>query len=439
MNGCIKVIGGNKLQGTVIPIPNKNSIVAALPACILSDNTITYKNVPNSTDVQKILEMLQLLGAEVDDKDYNNLKINCKNVNSYKIDSVLGNQIRASILFVGPLLARFGKAKVPLPGGCVLGKRSIATHIDAFKQMDVDVVIRDNYACFTVPKKLKKRYSVWQCEASVTSTENVVMYASGISSDITLTDAASEPHVGDLMLLLKSMGAGISGIGSNCLRILGNTNLKGTTFIPRPDFVDISGYIVAAAITGGKIRVKDSNVPDIMDGIISWFKKFNVAISKSGNDILIEGSSRLSTENLDDSFPLASENLPKFVPRPWPGFPVDVLPIVATLACKSKGRILLQNWMYENGLEFVTNLNDMGANIFICDPQRVIISGPVKFKGGEISSPGVIQACMAIFLASLTDPATTTIYGINILKRRYPNLFEVYKSLGANIQVLESC
>ena len=436
MNGCIKVTGGNKLKGSVTPIANKNSIVAALPACILSDKTITYKNVPKSSDVQKTLEMLNLLGAAVDDRDFNNLKINCKNLNSYKIDPVLGSQIRASILFVGPLLARFGRAKIPLPGGCVLGKRSISAHIDAFKKAGVSVEASEKYVEFIAPKKLKKLYRIWQCEASVTSTENMVMYAAGTLAEFTIIDAASEPHVCDLLLLLQNMGAETFGRGSNRLVISGKRNLGSATFTPGPDFVDISGYIVAAALTGGEITIKDSNIPDIVDGILSWFEKFNIEIVRQKNDILVKGPTDLSIEGTKGDFPLAGEDLPKFVPRPWPGFPVDVLPVVAALACKAKGRILLQNWMYESGLEFAKNLNELGADIFMCDPQRIIVNGPVKFKGGEVASPGVIQACMALFLASLADPVVTEIHGVNILKRRYPDLFDTYRNLGADIEVI---
>jgi len=435
VNGTIKVMGGNKLQGIATPIPNKNSIVAALPACILSSGTITYKNVPKSTDVEKILKMLKLLGAEVEDGDFNNLKITCKNIHSYKVDSVLGNQIRASILFAGPMLARFGKAQIPLPGGCVLGKRAISAHIDAFQKAGVIVKVHRDFVELTAPSKPKKEYCIWQCEASVTATENIVMYASGINSEITVIDAASEPHICDLMNLLQDMGARITGLGSNRLKILGRSKLNSAVFIPKPDFVDIAGYIVAAAVTEGEIVIKNGNIPDIMDGILAWFEKFGIFIIKDKKNLLVKGPFNLSINN-KGGFPLAGGTLPKFVPRPWPGFPVDVLPVMATLACKCNGRILLQNWMYESGLEFAKNLNEMGANIFMCDPQKIIVEGPVKFNGGEISSPGVIQACMAIFLASLADSATTVIHGVDILKRRYPDIFNIYKKLGADIEVL---
>jgi len=436
MNGTIKVMGGNKLQGSVVPIANKNSLVAVLPACILSDETIIYRNVPESTDVVKILEMLRLLGAGVDDSDFGNLKINCKNISSYRVDPVLGGQIRASILFVGPLLARFGRAEVPLPGGCVLGKRAISAHIDAFQKAGVKVEIKDGFAEFTAPERLSKEYRIWQVEASVTSTENVSMYAAGISSEVTVIDAASEPHVCDLVAMLENMGARIEGSGSNRLKITGRSKLGPAVFNPRPDFVDIAGYIVASAITNGDILIKGGNIPDVVDGLLLWFEKFNVEVLRRGKDLIARGFYKNSAGIVDRGFPLAGDSLPKFVPRPWPGFPVDVLPVIAILACKSYGRVLLQNWMYESGLEFVKDLNDMGANIFICDPQRVIVEGPIKFKGGEVFSPGVIQACMAIFLASLADPVVTTIHGIDILKRRNPHLFDIYKDLGANIEIL---
>lgn len=434
MEESIVVRGGNRLVGTVTPVPNKNSIVAALPACILSKDVVTYRNVPKSTDVVMILEMLKSLGAKVDDKDFNNLQINCRDVNSYEVDMELGSKIRASILFAGPLLSRFGKAKIPLPGGCQLGERSLASHIDSFRKAGVKAKVTKTYIYFEkagAPSDL-----IWQAEASVTSTENVALFASGIADRITIIDAASEPHVCDLLNLLSSMGAGIEGIGSSKIIVSGRAHLRGSVFVPGPDFIDIAGYIVAAALTFGEIRIKDSNIPQIMNGIIEWFRKFNVTINKDGEDLVAIGPEQLSIDLKDGGFPMASSNLPKFVPRPWPGFPVDALPIVVALSCKLDGRILIHNWMYETGLEFVKSLNLLGGNFQILDSQKVIASGPMDLKGGRVESPGVIQGCMALFLASLADRVETAISGVGILKRRNPYIFDIYKKLGADIRVL---
>ncbi len=431
----IIVKGGNKLVGTVTPIPNKNSIVAALPAAMLSDQDVIYKNLPDTKDVEKILVLMESLGAVVTDNGEGTKTINCKNLHSFEVDTEIGGQFRGSLMFVGPLLARFGQAIIPLPGGCELGMRSIEAHLDVFQKVGVTVGRMGDKVHFVAPKKIEKEYKVWQVEASVTATENFAMYAAGTKSKFELIDAASEPHVTDLLKLLVDMGAIIDGAGSNKLAIKGTNSFVKADFVPRPDFIDITGTIVATAITDGEVRIKGANIPDMVDGIINWYKMFNIDIKKDGKDLVVSvGEGGLEIDVHKQGFPMAAPNLPKLYPRPWPGFPVDAIPPMAVLASKSRGRLLLMNWMYESGLDFVRELNSMGADILMMDPQRIIINGPINFKGGRVTTPAVIQACKAIFLAALADPVTTEIFGVDILKRRYPNIFEVYKKLGANIE-----
>jgi UDP-N-acetylglucosamine 1-carboxyvinyltransferase len=436
MSGIIRVTGGNKLIGEVTPIPNKNSIVAALPAALLSSEDVIFKNVPATSDVEKILQLMKMLGASIEES-VGTVKINCKNLTTYKVDMAIGGQFRGSLMFVGPLLARFGKAEVPMPGGCELGMRSIEAHVDVFRAVGVKVERIGDYVRFEVPKKKENNYRVWQIEASVTATENFAMYAAGTNASFELIDAACEPHVVDVLNLLTDMGAGIEGAGSNRIKISGVGKFKKAEFTPQPDFIDICGLIVAAAVTDGKITLKGANIPDIVDGLIKWFVMFNIDIKRAGNDLVVSvGKGGLEVDVNKEGFPLAAPNLPKLYPRPWPGFPVDAIPMMATLASKSKGRLLLKNWMYESGLDFVRELNQMGADIMMMDPEKIIINGPVKFKGGTVTTPSVIQACKAIFLAALSDKVTTTIYGVDILRRRYPNIFEVYSRLGAKIELL---
>ncbi|TRZ54049.1 UDP-N-acetylglucosamine 1-carboxyvinyltransferase [bacterium] len=434
MNGVLKITGGRKLVGTVMPIPNKNSLVAVLPAAILTDETMVYKNVPSTSDVTKILQILNLLGAEVDQSVGGELKINCSGVSSYKVDPVLGGQFRASLMFAGPLLARFGVAEIPLPGGCVLGMRSIAAHLDVFKKAGVTFEYIDGFVRFKKSKNSEKKYDVWQIEASVTGTENLVMLAAGSGATYVLIDAACEPHVCELLRMLVGMGARIEGIGSNRLIIKGNKKLNGTTFEPGPDPIDIAGLIVAAAVTDGKIRIKGANIDEIVNGMINWFEIFNIKIERDGADLVVSRNGELKIDVENSGVPVAAPGLPKLYPRPWPGFPVDAIPVMAVLASKTKGRLLLKNWMYESGFDFVRELNAMGADIFVSDPERIIINGPVKFKGGVVMSPGVIQSCKAIFIAALCDSVTTEIHGVDILRRRYPDVFETYTSLGALIE-----
>lgn len=434
MAESVKVVGGHHLVGEVTPVPNKNSILAALPACLLTNEDVYYHNVPKSADVIKMLEMLKLLGASVDDSDFNNIKINCSNVNSYKVDKVLGSAIRASIMFAGPLLARFGICEIPVPGGCVLGKRSISAHIDSFSKVGVEInFIEDDYVRFTAPKSIQPSYFVWQFESSVTGTENVLMYCAGVSSQFELLSCACEPHVYELEEFLMNMGAQIQGAGSNRLLVKGTKSLKGAHFTPGPDFVDIAGLCVAAAITKGNIKIKGGNIKRISAGIVDAISKFGVKITEDGQDLIVNGDCELYIDLKDSGMPLATNDLPKFVPKPWPGFPVDALPAIVVLACKTNGRLLVQNWMYETGLDYVRELNALGANIFVNDTQRVIVSGPVKFKGGKVMVPGMIEGAKAVFLASLCDEATTIIEGVEVLKRRYTNMFDLYRGLGADI------
>lgn len=432
----IRVIGGNKLTGEVVPIANKNSIVAALPASILVKGKTIYKNVPKSTDVDKILSILKDLGAKIDDKNYDHLIVDCTGVNKWEIDSPASKKFRGSIMFAGPLLARFGKAKIPLPGGCVLGKRSIASHVDVFTECGVKSYYESDNVVFKVSKHLKKA-RVWQLEASVTATENFAMFAAGSNGKFELIDAACEPHVTEILTLLNNMGAKVYGFGSNKILIEGNKLLKETVYVPGPDVIDIVGYIVAAALTKGKITILNSNIPDVVDGIVQYLSKFNIKIDRKDNDLIVDGSKPLRVDLKNSGMPLAGDDLPKFSPRPWPGFPVDALPQIVSLGCKLNGRILIQNWMYESGLEFSRELSSMGADIFICDPQRIIVSGPAKLKNSEVYPPNVIQAIMAIFLVALSDPVETIINNAEYLLRRYPNIVKDYQKLGAKIEVLE--
>ncbi len=435
MQEVIRVTGGVKLRGEVRPIPNKNSIVAALPAALLSEMPVVFKETPNTSDVAKILELMRLMGAEVEADGKGEVKVCCKNLNTYKVDEKIGGQFRGSLMFVGPLLARFGKAEVPMPGGCELGMRSIEAHVDVFEKVGVKVERVGAMVRFTAPRKLEKRYKVWQIEASVTATENFAIYAAGVEAEFELIDAASEPHVTDVLNLLSDMGAKISGVGSNHLIIGGVKKHKQAIFTPRPDFIDICGLIVAAAVTDGKIKILGANIPDIVDGLINWYEMFNVKIDRIGKDLVVSvGKGGLEVDVRKQGFPLAGANLPKLYPRPWPGFPVDAIPPMAVLASKSRGRLLLMNWMYESGLDFVREMNQMGADILMMDPAKIIINGPVKFKGGNVTTPSVIQACKAIFLAALADKAVTTIAGVEILKRRYPSVIETYTKLGAKIE-----
>jgi UDP-N-acetylglucosamine 1-carboxyvinyltransferase len=436
MNGTIRVVGGRKLVGEVTPIINKNSLMGALPIAMLDCGGIKFKDLPETSDVENFIQIYNRLGAKVERLDNNYTLIDSKNVNTINIDNILGKKFRGAFTFAGPLLARFGRATLPVPGGCKLGIRSIATHVNGFNDLGVKYSYEDGVINLEYKPKGVLKKSIWLMEASVTATINIAIFVSAIESEVEIIDAACEPHVVDVLNTLVKMGAKIEGIGTNRLFIKGTTSLKSAEFIASPDFVDIGGIMVAAAITGGRIRIKGANIPYIVDGIIKWMELFGVDIERNGEDLFVKGDKKLVIKK--DKFPQAGRDLPKFTVRPWPGFPVDLLPVMVTLATKAEGSMLFQNWMYESGFDFVRELNYMGAEIFMADPQKIIVMEPIiHYIGGEVAAPGIIQGTKAIFLAALADPVETIIHGVDILRRRYPKIVEIYRNLGACIEKIE--
>ena len=434
MSNSFVIKGGKPLNGTITPIPNKNAILKIIPASLLTEETVICKNFPATTDVTSMLDLAKRLGVLVEKED-NIIKITAKNITTSDLHEELGAKIRSSILFVGPLLARLGRARIPMPGGCTLGKRSISAHIEAFTKAGVDIASSENHVTFTSPiKKRQTDLDIWFTEPSVTATENLLMYLSAVEAQTTIINAACEPHVVQLCKFLVDLGVSIEGIGSNKLIVRGTSTFKGAVFTPEPDFVDIGGFIVAAAVTKGKIRVINGGQKHISGGLVNVFSKFGIGLTVEGYDLIIDGTNDLEIDLINSGFPMADQDMPKLNPGPWPAFPVDVLPVVVTLATKAKGRLLVNNWMYESGLRFIYNLKDMGALIDVLDGQKVIVHGPSTYIGGEVTTPDVIQGCKAVFLAALADDVTTTIHSVDILKRRYPDILSVYKSLGADIE-----
>lgn len=406
--------------------------MGALPLAAVSCAGVVYRSLPQTTDVECFLDIYRCWGATVERIGSEDVLIDCRDVSSFRVDLEVGKRLRGAFMFVGPLLSRFGVAEVPLPGGCKLGMRSIATHINSFRKLGVTVEQEDGYLRFVAPRETGQEYTIWMLESSVTATQNIAVYAAARDISINIIGASCEPHVCDVLTLLKNMGARISGIGTNMLQIQGSSSLGRAEFSASPDHVDVAGYLVAAAITKGRLKICGADLPLIMDGIIDWFELFGVDVKRSSGDLIVNGQCELRLRERE--LPIAGRDLPKLAVRPWPGFPVDVLPVMVTLASKTEGSILFQNWMYETGFDFVRELNYLGAEIYMSDPQKVIVMKPVvQFVGGEIVAPGVIQGTKALFLAGLADPVETIIHGTDILRRRYPNIFETYQRIGANI------
>lgn len=434
MKGTFYIKGGIPLQGEVTPIANKNGLMGALPAAALAGDGILFPSLPNTIDVRTYLDILLGLGAKVTTDKNGSVYIDPSGIQTQKIDPSMGRRLRGAFSLAGPLLTRFGSIEMPLPGGCDLGFRSVTTHLDGFRKLGVTIEQRENSVLLTSPKTHADHYDIWLVEASVSATLNLALYAAGSRFSLTIRDAACEPHVVEVLRLLRRMGTEIEGEGTNQLTVRGNGQpLSSAEFQAGADYVDIAGCIVAAAVTGGSLTIRGGNIPSLIGGLSHWFHAFGVDLQSHGADLHVMAPDRLEVKA--KFLPQAGRDLPKLAVRPWPGFPVDILPVMVTLACKSHGSILFQNWMYESGFDYVRELNYLGGEILVSDPHRIMVREPaIRFQGGEIAAPNIIQGTKAIFLAALADESETVIHGVNILQRRYPAVFETYNALGAQIE-----
>jgi len=328
-------------------------------------------------------------------------------------------------MFLGPLLARFGQAEVDDAQGCKLGNRPIDTLISGLIEMGAKTDNSNIYKLTT--NGLESKKAIWQLEASVTGTENLILTAVLAKGTTTIYNAACEPHVQDLCNFLNSIGGKIKGIGTNKLVINGVKELTGGEWEIIPDHIDIGGLIVAAAITGGQLRIKNA-IPEHMEHILKYYEKINLKYKIQGQDILIPSNQNLHCK------PNLKGNMDKIPAYPWPvGFPVDLIPQVLVLATKASGNIRIMQNMYESQLLFIYELIKLGANVELGDTTKAITLGPSEFKGGHVVAPSIIQGAHALLLAALAARGTTTIENAQSISRRYPQLIKTLQNLGAKI------
>jgi len=421
-----KIIGGKPLKGTVSPIPNKNSILKLIPAALLTDETVTINNVPNSTDVRLMLKLAKQLGAKI---SYGNqgktVIITGKDVSTYEMDPELSQKAKASVMFMAPLLLRFKKAYMPIPGGCKLGTRPLDAFIDNMVQMGA--VYKREKGYFIEAPKLKAT-KIWSWFPSVTGTENIIMLAVLTLGTTEIYNAAAEPHTQDLCNMLNAMGAKISGIGSNKLVIEGVEKLHGVEWTVISDHLDVAAYISAAVLTNGEITIENA-IPEHMSMIIQMFEKLGIRVKVNGNSIFVPSNQKLecSLTVRGDIFDI------KFLA--WPFTPPDFVHVAIVTALKAKGSLIFLNPFYEYGFFFIEELIKMKAKVIMADPSRLITFGPTDFKASKIFAPNIIQATMALFLAALSADGTTILEDRDdSLLRRYPDLIDKYKSLGAQVE-----
>ena len=416
------ITGGVPLNGTIKVSGNKNAALPCIAAAILTDESVTLKNIPDIEDVRVMLDAFTAIGGEVETLSPNVYKLQLKDIKSSEIPREQAKKIRASILFAGSLLARTGKVILPPPGGDVIGRRRLDTHFLVLTELGSKVKIGDN---FTFTAKTLLGADIFLDEASVTATENAVMAAVLAKGKTILTNAASEPHVQDLCRMLVEMGAQIEGIGSNILTINGVKKLSGCEFEIGADFMEVGSFIGLAAATGGDLHIHGARYED-MRPAKNAFGKLGVFWAHEGTVIHVP-----KNQSMEVNHDLGGM-IPKIDDAPWPGFPPDLISIVIVVATQIKGTVLIHEKMYESRMFFVDKLIGMGARIVLCDPHRAVISGPAKLHGSELISPDV-RAGMAMLIAAMAAEGKSVIRNVYQIERGYEHLTDRLASLGAQI------
>ncbi|HET6550295.1 MAG TPA: UDP-N-acetylglucosamine 1-carboxyvinyltransferase [Solirubrobacter sp.] len=416
--------GGVPLSGTVVPAGNKNAALPLLACALLTDEDVTLHNVPRIRDTQALLELLEDLGVRVEHPDANTVRLNAAGVRKTEVDAYLAERIRASFLVAGPLLARFGAATLPPPGGDVIGRRRLDPHLDAFRALGATVE-HGNDIVIDAPAGLRP-VDFFMDEPSVMGTENALMAAAATAGTSVIRNAACEPHVQDLARMLNKMGAAIEGIGSNVMQVHGVAKLGGCEYTVSPDHIEIASFMALAGVTGGELRIEGC-VGEDLRMIRMVFRRLGLDTWMEDGTCLVPGDQTLRVERD------AGDYQSKVEDGPWPAFPADLTSIAVALATQSEGSVLIFEKMFENRLFFVDKLISMGAEITICDPHRAIVIGPRRLRGARVSSPD-IRAGMAMLIAAVCAQGTSEIHNVRDIDRGYERIDERLRDLGARIE-----
>jgi UDP-N-acetylglucosamine 1-carboxyvinyltransferase len=411
--------GGKKLKGTLKVAGNKNAVLPIMAATLLVDEQVTLENVPSIKDVSVMTLILEQMGADVERIDSSILKINTQKVNTYKVPTDLAKQLRASVLLLGPLFARFGKAEISHPGGDIIGKRSISTHLDGLRLLGASFDIsNDTYKVTRKNKPLTQ--NIFLDEPSVTATENIIM-ASILDKGTTIRieNAALEPHISDLITFLQSAGGLIDGIGTQTVTVHPIDKLHAVTHAIGPDYIEAGTFAALAAVTKGDVEIEGFNPNDLRLPLLV-LSRMGVTFKKKDTGIHVFPSELISSSKRIQS-------------GPHPLFPTDLMSPFIVLATQTKGETLLHDPMYESRMFFVDKLIRMGANITVCDPHRVLVYGPTVLHAQHLFSPD-IRAGMALVMAALCAKGESIIENIEMVERGYANLPERLEAIGASIE-----
>lgn len=418
--------GAQPLRGTLTPSGNKNAVLPMMAACLLTPEPVILHNVPDILDVQTMIRLMQSLNVKIDVFNETTLKLDASDIHPADLDPALCRQIRASILLAGPLISRVGELHLPPPGGDVIGRRRVDTHILAFSALGVRTHFADNH--FHFEGNNMSGGDILLDEASVTATENAIMACVLTKGKSTIRNAASEPHIQELCHFLNRLGARIENIGSNTLNIWGVESLHGGEFTIGPDYLEVVSYIGATVVTKGSIRIKNAGVQHL-DMIRLVFNRLGVTWNVENDDIIVPEKQLLEIQ------PDLGNAIPEVTVMPWPAFPTDLMSIAIVIATQSRGSILFHDWMYPSRMFFTDKLVSMGAHIVLCDPHRCIVQGPTLLNGEILESPD-IRAGMALLLAALSANGKSVIRNVGQIDRGYQQVDQKLKALGADIERL---
>ena len=424
---ALVIEGGNPLNGRIRASGNKNGALPILAACLLAEDPVTLTNVPRIRDVDAMIELVAGTGASAEWTGRNEVRIDPQGLSSHEVDAVFAERIRASFLLAGPLLARLGRASVPPPGGDVIGRRRLDPHLHAFERLGVEVTLDDRYELRTDGLR---GAPIFLDEASVMATENAVMAAVLAPGETTIGNAACEPHVQDLCRFLVSLGARIEGIESNVLRIQGVEALRGGEWTIAPEHIEVGSFIGLAAVTNSDLTI-EGVIPKDMVSILTAFHRLGIEVELGDNWLRVPPDQELVIRND------LGDQVPKIEDGPWPAFPADLTSIAVAVATQAWGTILIFEKMFENRLFFVDKLVSMGARIIVCDPHRVVVSGPSRLYGQRLTSPD-IRAGMAILIAALCANGRSVIGNVAEIDRGYERIDDRLRAVGAQIERVEA-
>ena len=421
------VEGGHTLRGTIRPAGNKNAALPCIAATLLTEDEVVLENVPAIRDVKTLLELLKMIGAEVEWLDRNTIRVQAKDLRAAEIEVEAAARIRASILLAGPMLARVGRMFLPPPGGDVIGRRRVDTHFLALSKLGAQVETAGGYRLETTGLK---GADMFLDEPSVTATENAIMAAVMAKGKTRIRNAAAEPHVQDLCNMLVGMGAKISGIGTGTLEFEGVDRLHGTRFRIGSDHIEVGSFIGLAAVTRGELLIEDAAI-EHLDSTLLGFERMGIRCEIRGKDLFVP-----SEQEREVRMDLGG-HIPKVDDGPWPAFPADLTSIALVTATQVRGTIMIFEKMFESRMFFADKMIGMGARIVLCDPHRAVVVGPSRLHAAVVESPD-IRAGMALLIAALGAEGESHIYNVGQIERGYERIDERLRALGAVIERQDS-